>query len=363
MFDGLIKKWRAAFNPADLGNIDLDADAERIRNSARVVGNAVIERRAALDRNGHADQPLLVLLGESHNKPGDRVHHIAVLDQVMKHETSVVWADETISRLTQKVFYDVTGTPVSAEVRGKLAEADAHGDISLKSRISDSDTTMANHSRAALFHALARRHVPTRFVDAQSENRRGRVAGMLEARNRFMFDRTVTFADEMKARIVFLRCGSAHVLGGQRPDGTVSAAADSLAGLAKKAGIPVLAVPILSGFLQRKQLPPDHGLNADELLPVESLPEVLASYSPDTGKALKYVFNDAALSSRTQEAAYLNGLLERLGLKDDALTIADYRRGIATYSADLKSLFETMRKEAVSAPPFPPPAQRFDVTF
>lgn len=333
--------------------VDFDAEAAAILNSATRAVKAILDRRAALDREGKADVPLVVITGERHSVPAHRVHHMAVIKALREQEPTVVSleAPHNLSALTYK---HLTEIDPNLEVKDRLKASDRIGDVSIKSAIVESD----DHTRTTFFRFLSHNEIPVRFTDAAVTDRNlidyedpstadslpaefNRAANPLayqkegvEIRNRHMAKAAASHAREHGARILFHICGGAHIAG----DKTLKfPGSESLSAYFKAQSLPVLAMPIAFKDWEIDELPEDSGLDASEVHIATGVPEREAREpSPveilGNGPYPEFITQD-------EEADYLNGLLRRTGFRDYQLGLFEFDEEQCSARRDLTRFF------------------------
>lgn len=363
-----------------LDPLRIKADAALVRGSANRVVEAALTRRAAMDRQGKYDQPLLVVLGEIHSIPAHYVHHMLVMEGLRSREKIAVAYEAEHDTLEKEFGAQHDGQPHATQ---RLRDRDDAGLLSLKTAVGFCNSTMTDHTSMTLFSYLLRHGLPFRFTDAAC-NARGfldtedpstaaalrdcfgaaaRIGGHpgtargIGARNRHMLAGALSLAKVSGARIVIQVCGNLHVLG----DGLEGIAADnSIAVLAKNTGAGVLAVPLVeslaTGTFRQANIPLAHGLAADELMVVSGLPEIHAVYDPGTNRPDPDM--PAALDSREAEAAYVCGMMKGCALAYAALSVADRRLEAGLRRVEIRKIYKECLEESRVIPARPSPLYR-----
>lgn len=332
-------------------------EAETIVTSAKRCADAILARREELDRQGRADEPLVVLLGEHHNRPAHYVHHLAVIDRLLDKTKDIAVLTEMPHNSAPKLFRKKTSHK-DDDSHARLKEKDRRGELSLKSALAWKVMPLGNHSTAMLFHALLRRNVPICFSDTAktpadeidssdpSTARSlkacfGKAAGTLPStkragmyvRNHHMLRKIAEFAEETKARIIVQRVGNSHLMGRMREKESRSFdGPHSLAAMCKRVNLPVLAFPIMSSSFTAEDIPSNHGLDHGEWMAVENLSDIKAQYKGIPDPQLQ-----------EGEAVYVNGLLKEAGLQDDTLSMDEYHSKRDDLQEEMQEVFHSLK--------------------
>ncbi len=341
--------------PQSRVRLDADADAARILSDAARAVDAVLCRRASLDRAGLGDMPLMVASGENH---GIVTHHVQLelmLDGLRARESIAFCYEEPHDQLGQE-FQAETGRragPAGSWLRAR----DKEGDLSLKAVLGFCHYKQADHSRAGLFRFLLRNRVPTRFTDVAKKNptfdlrdastvtsfmacfKRAsdgvatRSPQGVYIRNHHMAAMGKAFARATGARIVVQHCGNSHVAGdrNRRFD-----AAQSLSAMYKALDLPVMGIVRFHQQFSPHMLPGDYGLNAEERLFMSGLPQIKSAYGRQGRLPGDY---DSLLQDREDEAAYRDAVLRAMGRDAHKMSVEDYRQQKNECAASMRALF------------------------
>jgi len=158
-------------------------------------------------------------------------------------------------------------------------------------------------------------------------------------RNHHMAAVMGTFAIAQNARIAVQQCGNNHIARKKRRG---RLGRHSLAACFKENNMPVLAMPIFNRDFDESDIPEDHRLQDDEKLFRTGVPAKRAIYHPLLNISLD---KSADFKSRRAEAAWVNALLERVGLKSERMTVKEYREQLESLEADVIEKFERWDKE------------------
>jgi hypothetical protein len=312
---------------------DVETEAAQLRDSAARAAACILARRAALDREGRHNEPLIVLAGEFHSESAHNIHHRLVLQALRAREPVAFAYEEQHSLLDLETRHVLKRAPGRA-LADRLRAADRNGALSIRAALGAyCSIDFRQTGFTVLFRYLLGNDIPTRFTDVSRPREDldmddpstaaslracfGDAAAPLDAlsprgmraRNHHMAARVLDFARETKARIVFQQCGDAHVAG---DDMMGWPARHSLSVHLKARGAAILAMPILSPHFGADDLPPAHGLLPHELHLVAPL--------PDAGHF---------------EGARVNGWLKALGLPGERLSIEAYSRCAASLKTAL----------------------------
>lgn len=345
------------------------ADAAATLDSATQAVKLILARRQELDRAGRADSPLVVLAGEQHTVPAHYIHHMLVLKGLLAAGQKIAVGEERPRNDLSRLFFSVAGRLPDPSGMEEIRRLDSGGALSLKSGISFSNK-WAGYSSFLLCLFLLRRGVAFRHVDAAETVREGgsfidssdslaaqslqacssTVAGKdvdahsaegIHVRNDHMARRIRELAEDSGARIVFLRCGGAHVAG-------ISGhyeARHSLSAIFRSWNEPFFALRV------RNDSPPDHGLKEGEGFLVGAPPDIRAAYGSggDTGKEAGTP-DPCLLDNEADEAAYVHALARRTGLEEIVLSSGERIKEQEKARRDIgQAICEWVRKSPVPA--------------
>jgi len=151
----------------DIDGAQIDEEAAAILHSATQAVKAILDRRAALDREGKKDTPLIVLAGETHSMPAHLVHHMLVLKGLAKSGEKVVFGYEEQYNVLSRPFFKFTDRQPDPAITQYLQAHDQDGTLALQYCSSFLGTSNADHSENILCRYLwRRRKIPVRFTDA-----------------------------------------------------------------------------------------------------------------------------------------------------------------------------------------------------
>lgn len=320
-------------------------DAAALRASAMQAVEFILARREALDRDGRADVPLAVLAGEDHSAPAHYVRHMLILKELSARAVKTTVCHEMPHDILRNVllwFSDGREDVLTMErMQRERGRDDA---FILRTLMACCGMNTADHSYFIFKRFLLRHGFPLVLADASMTS-----AGTLNAldwstaeslsacfdyavndldmnssagvfvRNEHMVRKALERARENGTGILFVPCGSDHIAG-NRLDGFP--VRQSLSAIFREKEIPVAAMPVVKGGVD--DLPRDHGLGANELhrigLPG---PLIMVGYDPETDEPRAGFPQD--MCRRRDEAAYVNALLERTGLVEECLTVAEHK--------------------------------------
>ncbi len=284
--------------------------------------------------------------------PAHAIDLIAVLDG-LKNEERIALCYEHPHNSVEKRFSEISGGTPDKEKIDRLKDKDKTGKISLQYTFE----RLFSYGHKALLAFLLDQNIPTRFTDASSRGKNfdsrtlddtdPSTAAALQAvpnehlradidpetpegfrvRNRHMALQALDLAKTSRARIVIQLCGNFHVIGAAHH----FPARDSLATNFKELGVSILAIPRLNKHFQEQDIPPDHNLNAKELLVVKGLPET--SIHPDPGK-----------EAEAGNAGYVEKLMKHCNLSTPPLTPERYSHLAQQYAEDVRQAFTTHKK-------------------
>jgi len=361
----------------DLANIDIDEaeidrEAAAILRSATEAVQAILERRAELDREGQYDMHLVVLAGDDHAMPAHKIHHILVLkglaEKLEKRGDKVVFGFEREHNLLSNAFFEATKRQVDPDITRRLQEHDLDGALSLQYFSGFFGTRYADNSLNILFRFL-RNHsdkIVSRFTDAaeskihldQSDPSTAHSMNTcpgatisvdisytspegVRIRNHHIATMIEDFATTQNARIVVQQCGNVHVAGDKSLDFSASY---SLSACFRVQNTPIIAMPIFSSRgLNENNIPVDHGLEDEEKLFRTDLPEKQAIYDPYMDTPI--VGQPAEFENRAAEATWVNALLERVGLKNECMSVDEYHENHKSLADDTRAQFSSWERQ------------------
>jgi hypothetical protein len=348
-------------NPAVIRNIDDEAVA--ILRSARFCAQAALTRRAALDRKGKRDVPLVVLAGENHEFVAHTLHHILFTEMVKRRESVGVCIEQPHNLLEQK-YRDICGIKPDELTSAWLKANDHTGVLSIKTMLGFLGYEESNHSKATWLHFFLKHQIPARFNDAARnifgsdldmddpavQKITGQNTGRIDAklakgmyvRNRHMSQSIVPFFKDCGARIIIQQCGNAHVSGLARGCFIWE---ESIARILKHkdaANLPVLAMPAFHCGFGPKDIPERHTLEDNEWSYVRNLPETRAKYGAVEGIGFKDFdspLGPVQLRSHQDEADWVNIRMEELGRLDECLSVDELRKQKDVLKAEMTGIF------------------------
>lgn len=233
----------------------LERDAARVKaECARAVEG--IEKRLVEVSSG--DKPLVVLIGENHAMPSHMIFQMCVMDKLRRAGIRFGVALEYPSNSVEDYYLSNIETLGGNAVPGRDMTETLH---SIRKELATNptrhrllynvafltETPYARHSNATLTHYLDKYQIPIAFVDAavdkdgylkqddsdtknaiqEAERITGTKAGAvvrfedhlgMAARNIHMTEASLRFATVLKAKLILLLTGNAHVLGYKRPE-------------------------------------------------------------------------------------------------------------------------------------------------
>lgn len=354
--------------------MNLDQDAAAILSSSVQVVKRILDRRAEMDRAGLHDQSLIVLAGEIHPVPSHLVHNMLLIEGVRRVDSSVGVAMELPHNRMTRIFSE-TASPQAIELLEMQDSGHLEGALSLKAELGFSKYSVSDYTRFLFFLMLLRSATSTQFTDVAYrtnsyciDNKDPSVIKSYRAcnalpfigflankntgmkiRNHHMAEITTDFIGSKKHRIVFLTCGNAHIAGFDSFFGP--RAEHSLSAEFRRRALPFMSVVrFQDSIFSPSRLPPNHGIDPKDLIMVSKLPKHRAYYNPITDTPLEEI--NAEIQSRSEEANYTNGLLERVGLGHYAHPESDSRELRQHYADDLKAIVREAER-AVAAPSQP----------
>lgn len=344
--------------------IQIGAEAAQILSTATAAIRAILDRRAALDAAGQYDTKLAVILGEAHDNPAHRVSQMLILDGLQDwHRTQTATHPRTHplilchelehSALTQ-AFGHIAKQPATGNIRARLDQNDPQGKIAIKAYLGFFALLQGDYSKAALLRAAQKNNVLNFMTDSEKnsqaletadpDTRAAIIACDLDpaappsptsedgvrVRNYQMAHTALARAEQHGARIVLQQCGNAHVVGLEDSNDKtqIYQTAHSLSAAFQNAGASILAMPQTGTTLGTMGITTDHGLDGQDYLALDGLPNHATAYNPFTNQPMTDQGEDDGSSvlfkCREEEAVYLNALLGETGLGDATLGLGDY---------------------------------------
>lgn len=338
--------------------MDIDEQAAAVLSSATRAVQYILDRRATLDQEGFQDKTLFVLAGEYHTMPIHQIHNMLLLDGLTKSEKVCVSIEREHSIL-QDIF-SKNLSPYDANRFRTHDHQKADGSLSLKANLAFTALNMADYSSFNYYQMLIDKKIPTRHVDVRLKNEYQDLDGNdpstrdsmdacanitkgddfsvrskngMRIRNHHMTQMMMDFAQSSGARIMILNCGSLHIIG---DFDDMHGVFDLL--IARNA--PVIALPVETVKSQSNwYLSKNYLSNAKSVFLLSDLPEDRAIYNGQTGRPI--LNREADMRSRAAEQSYFNSLQERTGMKDYALTQADYWCLRAQHGRHVNAVVET----------------------
>lgn len=278
----------------------IDKGAAALLNSAVKTVAAIIARREQLDRDGQADKPLVVLMGEFHHMPAHPVHHMKVIQGLIEAKQDFAVGLESMHDSLSHGFEMVAGHRLSPQKLTEIKKNDPLGQLSVKGIMMLYYELEAHFTHRAMHQLLINTKTPTLLNDAsvngntlnaQDPTTResieacfgGKdldtpVGAMSEdgifVRNHHMVEETREYLRSSGKRIFLQQCGYAHIAG------VVSSgfgAEESLSAIFRDNKLPVQSVLLKCGVPAYDRLPHNHGLKKDETLQVSGLPKIMLS--------------------------------------------------------------------------------------
>lgn len=363
--------------PAIPDRLTIDKQAVAILSSATRAAKAILERRAALDKQERRDEPLIVLAGENHHAPSHLIHHMLVIDKLAKSGETLSAGLEFEHNILAEAFCEYNEAPYDPDIAPVIAEQDKDGRHALSCLFAAFNSPSADFSRHILqSYLLGKPDIKICFADTAcrgdyldrdepvTRHHMQKVLGRtsrfihysvpegMSIRNSQMSDIFGQFARRHKSRIAFQMGGYAHPAGfvsGRKLTTHDHLFKDSLAAYYKRDDLPVLIMPILSDEFTACDLPPDINASPDEIFLVKDVPKIEAFYEAGTGFAIKGC--PAALKTRKEEADWVNAVMARTGAPHPAAGIKDIFRAQNKAGDAVAELFETW----CQTPSFPVP--------
>jgi len=288
---------------------DGESDASKILFGAMDTVERILKERAQLDREGRADEPLVVVIGENHDFPSHHLHNLLVLKALNdSDETTVVGMEQRRSNVRNWLKHGKGYNENDHALHATFDSVDADGRMSLSDQLLHGKVENAPYSQKVLQSQILEMGIPVRFTDAAFQYKptddghvevpildadapktaqsiadcwveRGKEFDAFSPdgiwiRNHHAAAQIKEFAAEQGARIVIQMSGNAHVLGQTHSSNEKHLPGhDSLARNVKDLGLPVLAVSIHNSSFRQTELPKDHKLDPQrEMMSVRELP-------------------------------------------------------------------------------------------
>ena len=302
---------------------------QSLKDKADSLADSLIARRQAMVADGGGNSPLIVVIGEDHDKPAHYVFHMALMRRLADSGQALFCAFEL---------------PHNDSSESGAAASDP------AAFMASGGAPVADHARMTLFNFLLARDIPAAFVDAAmvktdrgafldaADDSTGRAirdvfnpsaegapipvssADGLRIRNHHMAGSATGNAQAQQADIILHICGNMHVAGFSWHSHQF-ASVDSLAARYQQNGHDVAAVTLCTGIYDEVTIPAREILDGDACFFVAGLPEATAAYDPATDRPHPHVKAD--MTSRAAEAACLDALLSQAELAGDYLTPDD----------------------------------------
>lgn len=325
---------------------DIDAHAAAVLHESAKAIEAILQRRAAMDHAGQADQTLFVLLGENHAQPPALLAGMQIIDTISKQEPTVcgleyshdftagiIAAEENIRR----------SSPAYRNLAANMAHLDADGAVGLD-LVSCRGIRHGSHYTGYTLHDyFARAGIPVRFTDVSHRHhcilrdesshasmiacrhQHSRLTALFERftgravptdtrspagahiRNHHMAALLTPFAARHRARIAFQMCGLAHVTGAETPDHQYLAQ-HSLQACLREQGAAVAGILFNASrkTVCIKRTPEETPLF------LSGLPSVRAVYDPHAASRA----DNRVLGCIEHESAYVDEILRQTGMTD-----------------------------------------------
>lgn len=311
----------------------IDAEAALLLRSATEAVAHILHAREALDKAGQAHLPLIVVKGEMHTSPAHRVHHMLVLNGLKDIYTVAVGIEQPHNLFEEQAAIFKRTMPKSGlglKERGRFnlmtttgcfdTEWAPHTHDSFRAYIITHGLPVAHTDAAMTKNALDVKDASTVMsIRAMSEKPNKKLDCMSRKasgiRNHHMAKKAVELCYDSGARILVQVCGNFHVMG----DGKGWKARDSLCGQFRKISIPYMAMPISVYKINDKLI-----RSVNDIFVADGLPDSEAIYRPRS-KGLSKIYGGAAYTSHKDEAAYFNGLLERVGMGDSVISVKEMK--------------------------------------
>lgn len=351
MLQGLLEKFSRARRPETPPETvsDPDRDAAAIVDNAERAAAAILARREALDREGREDAPLVVLAGEKHGVSAHIVYHMLILRRLLESGQKIAVGLERPYDFLPFMFFQTEKRRKDQSVAAEILRRDLSGEVALKTDLLCFNVRHAVHAGAAFTRFLLDRRIPSALLDVAetdsaidvrdpfaaaslkrcfgfvAEGIRCRSLDGICVRNDHMMRKARIFARETGARILFQRGGAGHAAGYRDME-----AEYSLSHRFRRAGIPFFALLPLCRDFSVSDLPPNHNLKKGDVLVAQGIPEDIFEWD-----GLAPVL----------EADYVNGLLERAGWKEEAMSVAELEMFKALCARTVKRTFAEWRSE------------------
>jgi hypothetical protein len=313
----LVNEFLYGLKYKTFGRAQIDSDAAALLHSSAIAVKAILDKRAELDRNGRQATPLFVNLGEYHDVPAHKLHHIAVIDGVRKAGEKIAVTMETEQDISLQQFFwgqppkllpgieyktpDYSDGRLALKIQGNFISHSAQQAVSALFHyliLQDIPVHMSDCSRLHIsgmnFNALNFYHKPTRESALKYVSDLNNLYNMqsrtgMNIRNHHMAAQSIDFAHQTGARIVFQECGQGHTIGGREfpPE-------ESLSGHFQKNNMPVLSVLLSPPEPEEDALSEEikAAVLGHEIYRADKVPErYFGSYgrnAPDTGEGTAY---------------------------------------------------------------------------
>lgn len=346
--------------PTRISEKDINAHAALILNDAVRAVSHILKRRAAMDRKGERDAPLVVLAGEDHTVPAYRLLFLKMLDALHSREDILV-CQEIETRLVHDVYADHIKARV--EIIPELSARDHRGALSLKSHMSCIELHGGHHTQHILNNAILRNDIPVMFNDAAFRTQgaheyiddkdpdtrasmqaclNGRTLPRLHLntqasmhlRNHHMVTQALQSFSKHSPRIMIQQCGARHIGG----DYDFCSPVQSLGALWAKNGTATTAL-INHGIIPA-DTPSLAQVDKIRMFDFSILPDYTTP--PDAPK-LRHAAHGA-------EAAYSNAILQRMGIGQYCVGNDERRENEYTYLNEVIDIFDNIKAARAQKP-------------
>jgi len=313
----------------------------------------ILQERYRLDREGRADEPLVVVVGEQHDFSAHHLHHMLLLKTLQHSGEKTVCGLENRDSIVTNSLKNTCGYDEDDEIlRASYSEANKDGDMGLMYAYVSAEPTLAPYAQKVFQRNLIDSDMPVRFTDAAliykstekgthteehrlDKNDPATAQSIQECwveqekefspfeadgfwiRNHHAARLIEEFAEEQQARIVVQFSGNAHVLGkNDGLDPVYLPAEESLSACVKERGLPVLALILSNRDFHQGHMPDNHRLDRErEVHILEGLPDF--KYKQDSA-----LFEDA-FTSKEQE--WVDDMLASIGMDGTQMNADDPR--------------------------------------
>lgn len=313
----------------------------------------ILKERYRLDREGRADEPLVVVIGEQHDYPAHYLHHMLVLKTLQQSgEKTVCGLENRDSIVTNWLRYSKGYDEDDSVLYSAYNEANENGGIGLMYVYAGGEPTLAPYAQKVFQRNLIDSGIPVRFTDAalvykSTENGTHSEEQCLDPydpqtkqsmeecwverekdfspyepdgiwiRNHHAARLIEDFADNQNARILVQFSGNAHVLGkNDGLDPVYLPGTESLSAGIKERKLPVMAIVLNNRDFHQAHIPDNHRLDTERQVHIlEGLPDF--KYAQNT-----HFFEEIFVS---KEQEWVDDMLRSVGMAGAILTIDDPR--------------------------------------